>query len=59
MDLISNIPLFSFLSLRNVRSKISAGGYLEGVIHTDKVFSNSKSVHVLELNNPAVFEMKK
>ena len=58
VDLVSNIPLNSFISLRNVRSKISAGGYLEGVIHTDKTFPSLKSVQVLDLNHPAVIEMK-
>ena len=54
---MSNIPLNSFISLRNVRSKISAGGFLEGVIHTDRTFQNLKAVQVLESSHPAVLEM--
>lgn len=58
MNLVSDIPLNSFISLRNVRSKISAGGVLEGAIHTDRG-AFTKSVQVLPSNHDAVVEIKK
>lgn len=60
MDIVSNIPLNSFISLRNVRTKTGTGGLMEGAVHTDRsAFQGAKSVSVLSLDHFAVLEIKK
>jgi hypothetical protein len=60
VDIVSSIPLNSFISLRNVRSKPGNGGLMEGAVHTDRgAFQGAKSVSILSQNHPAVLEIKK
>jgi hypothetical protein len=60
VDIVSNIPINSFISLRNVRSKPGSGGLMEGAVHTDRgAFQGAKSVSILALTHPAVIEIKK
>lgn len=58
VDLVADLPLGSFISLRNVRCKISSAGILEGAIHTDRI-AFTKAVQILPQSHPAVLEIKK
>jgi hypothetical protein len=47
------------ISFKNVRSKLSADGYIEGVMHGERDFRDKNSLIVMDQSHPLALEIKK
>jgi hypothetical protein len=57
---VIGLPVGVIISFKNVRSKLSGDGYIEGVMHGERNFKDSSnSLVVMDQSHPMALEVKK